>query len=135
MTATQPQKSDVQLTGVPQTLLLPLLSRARFSQESYSPIQDPLAIQLVESINYNFSELEKHLGNSTLFFLARAYHFDQAIKNYLKKNPNGKIVNLGAGLETAFSRVDNQKLTWIDLDLPEVIELRKNLLPESNRVQ
>jgi O-methyltransferase involved in polyketide biosynthesis len=48
--------------------------------------------------------------------------------------PKGTIVNLGAGLETAFYRVDNQKLTWIDLDLPEVISLRDKLLSNNDRI-
>lgn len=134
MNGNSTQKSDIHLEGVPQTLLMPLIGRARFSQKPYSPIRDALAIQLVESLNYDFAELEKHLGSVTLYFLARAYHFDSAITHYLKKNPNGKIVNLGAGLETAFFRVDNQKLTWFDLDLPEVISLREKLLPKSDRM-
>jgi O-methyltransferase involved in polyketide biosynthesis len=128
------QKSDIHLEGVPKTLLMPLLGRAKFSKESYSPIRDTLAIQLVESLNYNFDELEKHLSHVTLYFLARAYQFDTAIKDYLIKNPYGKIVNLGAGLETAFFRVDNQKMIWFDLDLPDVILLREKLLPKSDRV-
>src|SRR3990167_1861723 len=128
------QKIDISLKGVPRTLIMPLLGRAKFSQKPYSPIQDKLAIQLVESLNYDFSCLEKQLGNTSLYFIARAYHFDQAVKNYLRLHPNGSIVNLGAGLETAFYRVDNKKLPWIDLDLPEVIELRQKLLPQSSRV-
>ncbi|OGV28064.1 MAG: hypothetical protein A3F18_05320 [Legionellales bacterium RIFCSPHIGHO2_12_FULL_37_14] len=128
------QKIDISLKGVPRTLIMPLLGRAKFSQKPYSPIQDKLAIQLVESLNYDFSCLEKQLGNTSLYFIARAYHFDQAVKNYLRLHPNGSIVNLGAGLETAFYRVDNKKLSWIDLDLPEVIELRQKLLPQSSRV-
>lgn len=134
MTENEFKKSDIQLTGVPQTLLMPLLGRAIFSKKPYSPMKDPFAIQLVESLNYDFNVLENKLGNTTLYFMARAYHFDLAIKNYLQKHLNGKIVNLGAGLETAFYRVDNQSMTWIDLDLPEVILLREKLLPQSNRI-
>lgn len=61
--------------------------------------------------------------------MARAYHFDKAIKEYLSKNPKVIIVNLGAGLKTAFYRVDNGTLKWVDLGLPEVISLREKLLP------
>jgi O-methyltransferase involved in polyketide biosynthesis len=127
-------KSDIHLDGVPQTLLMPLLGRAKFSKEAYFPIKDPMAIQLVKALNYNFEELEKRIGYTAISFIVRAHHFDQAIKKYLQAHPNGTIVNLGAGLETAFFRVDNQKLTWIDLDLPEVIHLREKLIPRSNQV-
>lgn len=129
-------KVDVDLTGVPQTLLLPLIGRAIFSQTPYSPIHDERAVKLTQTLNYDFDALLKRIGNApTLWWIARAYHFDEAIKAFLKLHPRATIVNLGAGLETAFYRVDNGSLTWIDLDLPEVIELRKKLLPiPNNRV-
>jgi len=128
------EKLAIKLDGVPQTLLMPLLGRAKFSEKSYSPIHDPLAIKLVESINYNFDELLTRITRSLGFWMARAFHFDEAIKKFITKHPKGTIVNLGAGLETAFHRVDDGKLKWVDLDLPEVISLRNKLLPQSDRV-
>jgi O-methyltransferase involved in polyketide biosynthesis len=128
------EKITVDLKGVPQTLLLPLLGRAKFSQKSYSPLHDQRAIDLVNSLDYDFNHLQKQVGETTLFWMARAYHFDEAIKHYLKIHPKAVIVNLGAGLETAFYRVDNRELTWLDLDLPEVIALRDKLLPPPPRV-
>lgn len=127
------RKIDVDLTGVPQTLLLPLLGRAKFSALPYSPLHDERAMQLVNELNYDFDQLTNRVGNVTFFWMARAYHFDQAVKAFLKQHPDGVIVNLGAGLETAFSRVDNGRCTWVDLDLPEVIALREKLLPPQNR--
>lgn len=121
------RKVDIDLTGVPQTLLMPLFGRALFSQESYSPLHDQKAIGLVKSINYDFETLHKKINRSVLFWMARAYHFDNAIKKFLEKHPQATIVNLGAGLDTAFYRIDNQQLTWIDLDFPEVISLREKL--------
>ena len=126
-------KIDINLTGVPQTLLLPLFGRATLSKESYSPLHDAKAVQLVESLNYDFDALAAIAGHISMFWMARAYHFDQAIKNFLQHHPKGVVVSLGAGLETAFHRVDNGQLTWVDLDLPEVIALRQKLLPPSQR--
>jgi O-methyltransferase involved in polyketide biosynthesis len=129
------KKVEIDLKGIPQTLLLPLIGRAKFSEESYSPFYDEKAIKLVSSLNYDFDNLlaVKNVRQSTLFWMARAYHFDEAIKTYLKEHPNAVIVNLGCGLDTAFNRVDNGKLSWIDIDLPEVIELRQKLLPPTHR--
>ena len=127
-------KIKVDLTGVPKTLLLPLLGRAQFSKQPYSPIHDERAIQLVASLDYDFNDLLQQVGQSTLFWMARAYHFDQAIKHHIQQVPKSLIVNLGAGLETAFYRVDNGQLIWVDLDLPQVIALRQTLLPPPDRV-
>lgn len=126
---------DIDLKGVPQTLLLPLIGRAKYTQESYSPIRDEKAVELVNMLNYDFEHLLNvpHVRQTTLFWMARAYQFDEAIKAYLKKYPDAVIVNLGCGLDTAFNRVDNGQLTWVDIDLPDVIDLRETLLPPSER--
>jgi O-methyltransferase involved in polyketide biosynthesis len=131
------EKITIDLKGVPQTLLFPLIGRAKFSQESYSPIHDKKAIELVASLNYDFDKLLSvtNVRQSTLFWMARAYHFDEAIKTYLKKHPKAVIVNLGCGLDTTFYRTDNGQLLWIDIDLPDVIDLREKLLPPPNRVE
>lgn len=128
------KKIEIDLKGVPQTLLLPLLGRAFFSDKPYSPLHDERAVQLVQTLDYDFDQLSKQVGATTLFWIARAYHFDQAIRAFLQQHPKAVIVSLGAGLETAFYRVDNGQLTWVDLDLPEVIELRKKLFSPSDRV-
>lgn len=123
------------LTGVQKTLLLSLVGRAAFSKLPYSPIKDYKAIEIVNALNYDATQLllDKHFKISILCAIARAYHFDQAIKKFLNQYPRGTIVNLGCGLDTTFNRVDNGLLTWIDIDLPEVIRLREKLLPPSAR--
>ena len=53
----------------------------------------------------------------------------------MEQYPNGAVVNLGCGLDTTLDRVDNGSLHWYDLDLPDVIALRRELLPERPRVR
>jgi O-methyltransferase involved in polyketide biosynthesis len=55
-------------------------------------------------------------------------------KKYVAAHPRASVVNLGAGLDTTFYRVDNGLIHWYDLDLPEVIDVRRELLPEPDRV-
>ena len=45
------------------------------------------------------------------------------------------VINLGAGFDDRFSRVDNGKILWFDLDLPDVITARKKAFPEKERVR
>ena len=43
------------------------------------------------------------------------------------------VVQLGAGLDARYERMGRPKVTaWYDLDLPEVIDVRRMLLPESS---
>jgi O-methyltransferase involved in polyketide biosynthesis len=60
-------------------------------------------------------------------------HCDDAIKGFIAAHPKGTVVNIGAGLDTTFYRVDNGSLRWYDLDLPDVMELRQRLMPETDR--
>ena len=68
-----------------------------------------------------------------LTFLIRAKTFDDALKNYIEENPNTIVVNIGCRLDTTISRVDNGRIMWFDLDLPDAIEYRKLLIPETPR--
>lgn len=51
----------------------------------------------------------------------------------LRDHPDAVIVNLGAGLDTTFQRIDNGRIFWYGLDLPDSIDLRKRLIPEGFR--
>jgi O-methyltransferase involved in polyketide biosynthesis len=55
-------------------------------------------------------------------------------KKYIAEHPRASVANLGAGLDTTFYRVDNGLIHWYDLDLPAVIDVRRQLLPEPDRV-
>jgi O-methyltransferase involved in polyketide biosynthesis len=119
------------------------------SKQYSSLFYDEKAIELVEKIDYDdlavnepsegleqifirsFSKLD--LPESGLFTL-RARQFDKIVRAYVAEHPRASVVNLGAGLDTTFYRVDNGLIHWYDLDLPEVIDVRRQLLPEPDRV-
>jgi len=124
----------IKLKNVEETLLLPLWSRAQVSREYSSWFNDTKAIELVEKIDYDFSKLEENLFQS-LFMTARAKQFDDKIKSFIAAHPHASVINLGAGLDTMFYRVDNGLIHWYDLDLPNVIAIREQLLPRTNRLK
>jgi O-methyltransferase involved in polyketide biosynthesis len=51
----------------------------------------------------------------------------------LARHPSGTVVALGEGLETQVWRVDNGRMRWVSVDLPETLELRHKLLPDRPR--
>jgi len=69
--------------------------------------------------------------NATLALRAR--RFDSYCRDFLEKNPDGVIVELGCGLSTRFPRIDNGTLTWYDLDFPEVIDIKQRFFEETGR--
>ena len=132
----QEGKVKVKLSGVSETLLGPLWGRAKISRDHSSLFYDDKAVELVEKIDYDFSTFDMIPFEDYLLlvFVARAKRFDEKIKAYVKGHPHASVVNIGAGLDATFYRVDNGLIHWYDLDLPAVIDIRKQLLQEPDRV-
>jgi O-methyltransferase involved in polyketide biosynthesis len=148
----QQDKVKVRLSGISQTMLLCLWGRAQVSKEYSSLFYDAKAVELVEKIDYDQVDYgnpaaDEPLQDLVLSFVRilttlpefglitlRARQFDEMAKKYIAEHPRASVVNLGAGLDTTFYRVDNGLIHWYDLDLPEVIDVRRELLPEPDRV-
>ena len=125
---------EVDLHSIPETLLLPLWGRAELTRDGSNILRDEAAVAIIDSLDYDFSRIRADLDFSkNLSWSARARQFDEKIRSFLVHHPDGTIINLGAGLDTTFGRVDNGSMSWIDLDVPEVIELRQRLIPETPR--
>lgn len=120
------------LNEVSQTLLIPLYYRAMESQRSDALVRDPTAVELVRRLDCDFTGVQELKGEQVNYLL-RMREFDRQARTFLVEHPTGVIVDLGCGLDTRFERVDNGQATWWGIDLPEVIELRKELLDETPR--
>ena len=119
---------------VQKTMLLPLWGRARYSRLYPEFINDLAAEKIINDLDYDFTDIEKTMGEyGGIAYLVRARRFDDAIRTYIAQYPQATIVNLGAGLDTTFSRVDNGKIRWFNLDLPDSIAFRRELIPDTER--
>jgi O-methyltransferase involved in polyketide biosynthesis len=127
------EKLRVELGAVPETLLWTLYHRAVEARRDDAVLDDPLAAELVDRLDYPFAErfgTGRGLGQ---WQALRVRCFDQEVRRFLGRHPDGQVVALGEGLETQFWRVDNQRVRWLSVELPEVAELRDRLLPASPR--
>ncbi|MFI6897188.1 class I SAM-dependent methyltransferase [Streptomyces sp. NPDC050256] len=124
------------LDGVPETLLWTLHNRAFEAGRRYPVLDDPMALQLLANLDYPF---EERFGVPGAFHsqaqALRSRCFDLAVQEYLADRPEATVVALGDGLETGFWRVDNGRLNWLSVELPEVATLRRTLLPPSDRLR
>ncbi len=127
-----PARSIHNLSAVSRTLLIPLYFRAMESQRPDALVRDPKAVELVSRLDYDFSDVQE-LKKDQVNYLLRMREFDRQARAFLAEHPARVIVDLGCGLDTRFERADNGQVVWYGLDLPEVIELRKELLAETPR--
>ncbi len=119
---------------IQETMLGPLWARAKYSKQYPEFLDDPMAREIITKLNYDFSEIQNYLGEwRGLGLLARAKNFDIAFKRFLEDNPESTLVNIGAGLDTTFSRVDNGRIQCFNLELPEAAKFRKSLIPDTER--
>ena len=129
-----PDLVQVRLADVQETLLLPLWGRAVETQKKKPLLHDPLAVAIIKRLDYDFASIARTINPlSQLGWVARCLLFDGLVRRFLERHPRGTVVNLGCGFDTTFERVDNGSVRWYDLDLPDVITARKQLLAEHPR--
>jgi len=120
------------LSHVSETLFVPLYLRALESHRPDGLINDPKAVELVNRLDYDFSKLGG-TAFSRIFPLLRMREYDRRVRTFLSHHPEGIIIDIGCGLDTRYYRVDNGRATWYELDFPEVMTIRQQLLGESPR--
>lgn len=124
----------INLHGVQETLIIPLWARAKEAEKTDPLINDIYAKDIVAKIDYDFSKIEsRYMKNHQLVWAVRAYNFDACVREFLEHNSEAVVVNIGAGLDTTFQRVDNESVLWVNIDLPDVVALRQKLIPDSER--
>jgi O-methyltransferase involved in polyketide biosynthesis len=119
----------INLGGVSETLLIPLYIRAKETQRPDAMIRDEKAVALIKQLDYDFSGI-KLQGHDELGIVLRLREFDRFARDFMAGHPDSAVVHIGCGLDTRFERVDNGRVEWYDLDLPDVIELRRKLIRE-----
>ncbi|WP_329134095.1 class I SAM-dependent methyltransferase [Streptomyces sp. NBC_01476] len=123
------ERLKVELDGVPETLLWNLYNRAAEARRDGSRLlDDPRAVELVERIDYPF----ERFGGAPMaqWHALRVRCLDDEVRRFIAEHPGGMVVALGEGLETQFWRVDDGRVRWLTVDLPETVAVRGALLPD-----
>ena len=133
-------KCKIEKNTVQETLILPLYSRKLCTELYPNLYKDETAVRLLGQIDYDFSEAEKNSRSLMQRFGALEVAMRQGdlafeVRDYLKDHPNAAVVNLGCGLDNTGRTCDNGRCKIYNLDFPDVIALRQQLLPAGDREQ
>lgn len=131
MTDEHTDKRAVRLGDVQQTLFIPLAARARETRKRKPLLRDPMAVRILDSVEYDTKTYGTGWGG--WFTVVRTLVFDTWVRAFLAENPQGTVVELGCGMNTRFERVDNGSVRWVDVDLPDTMELRRTFFTDSDR--
>ena len=122
-------------------LVNPEIKRAVWARsmvaERYPKIyQDDESIKLATKLNVSHKDLNAMYSEyDRLVKMGRIVEIDKRVKQFIMRYADGIIVNVGAELDTMFSRMDNGRIRWYNVDMPETMELRRRMLESKDREQ
>ena len=131
-------KYKIEKNTVQETLIIPLYARKVCSELYPNLYRDETAVRLLDQIDYDFSESEKKSRSlmqrfGSLEVAMRQNDLAFEVRDYLKSHPNAAVVNLGCGLDSTGRSCDNGSCKIYNLDFPDVIAVRNELLPAGER--
>ena len=131
-------KYHIEKNTVQETLVIPLFGRLVCSERFPQLFSDLEAKRICNSLDYDFAEKRKKMESAFGLFGAlevaqRQYDLRCEVEAYLQTHPKAAVVNLGCGLDDTFRKCDNGLCHGYNIDLPDVIAVRNELLPAGER--
>ncbi|KAH8898005.1 S-adenosyl-L-methionine-dependent methyltransferase [Thozetella sp. PMI_491] len=124
-------KVPVNLTGVTETLFIPLAARAADAATQKPILGDPYAMDVLKRLSYDFEKIPMPISQSAGVAI-RTRQYDKWTAAFLSAHPRATVLHLACGLDSRFQRIKwSSSVRWIDVDLPEVVALRRHVLPTS----
>ena len=134
---------QIKINDVSATSFLTLYCHAIEAKCKDPILEDSKSIEVTDELNKIISTSPKKqfrrfakgkIPRRMVTYIAiRAKRYDKFVTDFLKKNPNGIIVNIGCGMDSRFLRIDNGKVMFYDLDIPEIINIKKQFFKETPR--
>ncbi|MGH1600788.1 class I SAM-dependent methyltransferase [Campylobacter majalis] len=118
--------------GISETLLINLYMRSLDFKSDEPILSDAFSGDVVSGIDYDFTKFNKS-KMSRVGIVIRAKFFDNEAMKFYLQNENVVIVQVGSGLDTRPLRLEGicKNAYFYDIDLPDVITLRENLIPKA----
>jgi O-methyltransferase involved in polyketide biosynthesis len=121
------------LQGIARTLLVPLACRALETPRPDAILHDPRAVEVYNALGGTPDFLMGMSGTDVFVATMRARQFDTFARDFIARNTGGLVVDIGCGLDTRFDRLADGQMSWLGVDLPKVIKLRRTVLPDQER--
>jgi O-methyltransferase involved in polyketide biosynthesis len=120
-------KENISLTQEQETLLIPLYAKA----QDNPILKDEKACQILDGVQYDFRQLKVPQKTAVTLWM-RAKQLDAYTRQFIAAHPNACVLHLGCGLDSRCLRVQHPAALWFDLDMPDVIALRRKFYPETD---
>ena len=121
------------MNKIPETMLITLWAKATELKQQNPLLRDEKAAEIISKIDYDFSKFKK-AKFSQAGVCVRASLIDGETRKFITAHPDAVVIQLGAGLDARYERLGCPEVThWYELDLPEVMQLRRQFFEETER--
>lgn len=133
----------ININDVSETAFLTLYAHALDAQSNAPVLNDRTSISVAQLLDVELAKSNKKIHQKLVkgkvdkkmvtHIAIRSKKYDQYVRDFMLIHPKATIVNIGCGLDHRFKRIDNGEIQFIDLDLPDIINLKKELIPQAGR--
>ena len=130
------------ISQLSRTAILTLIVRVIASEKENAIFNDPMAVLCLERLMSIVSEEDKHwiIREKRIYGGIQAHHvkagvqrvkvFDDSANRFIADNPQCTVINLACGFDTRFWRIANENCRYVEIDLPEVVALKREILKD-----
>lgn len=122
---------DLKFGDIQETALVTLAIRASETARPNARIKDFKAKEIIDTLGVDVSKYDPFMSHEGV--VARTIMYRDKLSELIKKYPNAVCVNLGCGFDDKFTQVDNGRITWFDVDLPDQIAVRRKVYQDRKR--
>ncbi len=130
-----PYSQDQKRYQIPSNLVQPLWLRSRESLVDNGLVYDPIAARACQRCHLAPECFSGDIDQKQLLHVTLTQLCDKQVRHFLDLYPDGWVINVGAGLDTRFYRIDNGRCHWVELDVTETLLWRQKLFHRSERYQ
>lgn len=128
------------LSNVSRTAIFTLIVRDIMVKKKI--LKDPMAVHCLERIIQMASAEDKKQITKMIKSVSgigfhearsngdRALLMDNIVNDYISANPDCTVINLACGFDTRYWRIDNKKCRYIEVDLAEVVALKRDIFKD-----
>lgn len=135
---------NIHLNDISETAIFTLQCHALDAKSKQPYLNDISSVHTLNLLKESYASdpdhhlyrriVERKISSSAIAHTAlRAKKYDSYIRQFLSRYPEATIVNIGCGLDDRFERIDNGQVTFLDLDLPDIMNIKKQIFPEKER--
>lgn len=122
---------DLKFGDIQETALITLAIRASETARPNARIKDAKAKEIIDTLGVDVSKYDPFMSHEGV--VARTIMYRDTLQELLNRHPEAVCINLGCGFDDKFSQVDNGRLQWFDVDLPDQIAVRRKVYQDRER--